>query len=466
MTCCGKKKFTRQQLFTLSAIGSVHFALSICVSLQAPFYPKEAERKNASSTEYGFVFGIYELVSFVSSPILGHYIDVIGAKTLLSSGIVIAAISSVAFGMLELINDHLTFIVLSFVVRGIEALGSSAAVTSAFAITASVFPENVATTFATLEIFYGVGYIAGPTIGGALYSHGGFILPFTVMGCILLVDGLFVFFALPPLQKGISQPKAKVTELFKVPIVFMDSMAIMATSICMGFYSATLERHIREYELSEVTVGLIFVISGGVYACTAPIIGRICDKKVNPKIMILIGNCVVITSVLLVGPARFTSLTKSLEIVIAGLVLEGLGMAFILVSSFVDAIRSAVAGGFPDGIATYGLISGLWAASFSLGDFIGPSVGGVLTQKVGFPDGSLFIAGVHIVVFVLMSVFVFRSGNRKRKVGNMELNLSTIQTSMEKDQNLNPVSVISETDQIKKISESYGSVANGKYIQK
>lgn len=47
----------------------------------------------------------------------------------------------------------------------------------------------------------------------------------------------------------------------------------------------------------------------------------------------------------------------------------------------------------------------------------------------------------------------------------MELNLSTIQTSMEKDQNVHPISVISETDQIKKISEDYGSVANGKYIQ-
>lgn len=54
--------------------------------------------------------------------------------------------------------------------------------------------------------------------------------------------------------------------------------------------------------------------------------------------------------------------------------------------------------GFPDDITTYGLISGLWASSFSLGDFIGPSVAGALNDWVGFRYGSLFIVVVHVLV--------------------------------------------------------------------
>ena len=35
---------------------------------------------------------------------------------------------------------------------------------------AKEFPENVATMFAILETFFGLGMIMGPTVGGALYE--------------------------------------------------------------------------------------------------------------------------------------------------------------------------------------------------------------------------------------------------------------------------------------------------------
>lgn len=35
----------------------------------------QAERKGVSASEYGLVFGIFELVAFLSSPILGKYVS-------------------------------------------------------------------------------------------------------------------------------------------------------------------------------------------------------------------------------------------------------------------------------------------------------------------------------------------------------------------------------------------------------
>jgi hypothetical protein len=35
----------------------------------------QAEQKGASASEYGLVFGIFELASFISSPILGKYVS-------------------------------------------------------------------------------------------------------------------------------------------------------------------------------------------------------------------------------------------------------------------------------------------------------------------------------------------------------------------------------------------------------
>ena len=41
------------------------------------------------------------------------------------------------------------------------------------------------------------GEIVGPVVGGALYEIGGFTLPFAVMGSILFLSSIFIYFVLP-----------------------------------------------------------------------------------------------------------------------------------------------------------------------------------------------------------------------------------------------------------------------------
>uniref|UniRef100_T1IGZ2 Major facilitator superfamily (MFS) profile domain-containing protein n=1 Tax=Strigamia maritima TaxID=126957 RepID=T1IGZ2_STRMM len=54
--------------------------------------------------------------------------------------------------------------------------------------------------------------------------------------------------------------------------------------------------------------------------------------------------------------------------------------------------------GFPDSYQTHGLISGLWAAFFQLGNFIGPSIGGILYDTVGFRNGTTVILCLQILL--------------------------------------------------------------------
>jgi MFS family permease len=53
--------------------------------------------------------------------------------------------------------------------------------------------------------------------------------------------------------------------------------------------------------------------------------------------------------------------------------------------------------GFADDISTYAIVSGLWASAFALGAFIGPSIGGVMLDFVGFRWGSLVIIVIHVL---------------------------------------------------------------------
>ena len=54
----------------------------------------------------------------------------------------------------------------------------------------------------------------------------------------------------------------------------------------------------------------MFVINGAFYAASAPFVGMLCDRKVNPKLLILAGSAFMVFSVLLVGPAPFIPIEK------------------------------------------------------------------------------------------------------------------------------------------------------------
>lgn len=143
-------------------------------------------------------------------------------------------------------------------------------------------------TFACLETFFGLGLIVGPTVGGALYAVDGYYLPFVVLGACLFGTALLTLCILPmhanepsPLDKPHSMLK-----ILKIPGMVVCSFAICATSASIGFIGATLEPHLRQFDLSPILLGVVFVINGGIYAILAPVWGYLVDKHIPPKVNI------------------------------------------------------------------------------------------------------------------------------------------------------------------------------------
>lgn len=409
MAMLGSLNFTKRQWMTLLIIGLADFCNAICVSLQAPFFPAEAEKKGCTATEYGLVFGVFELIVFVISPVYGQYLNRIGPKVLFNGGIFTTGAAAIVFGLLDRVPGHTLFITLAFIIRIIEALGNAAFLTASFAIIAKEFPNNVGTTFASLETFFGLGLIVGPTVGGSLYTLGGYFLPFVVLGSLLFLTALITLCILPkhPNEADARERGPSIKSVLSIPGVLVCSLGICATSASIGFLGATLEPHLRQFELSPILLGMVFVINGGVYALTAPIWGWVVDRFLNHKIASLTGTIFVMAGFCVVGPAPFIPIETKLSNVILGLVLHGVGIAALLVASFADALRTSISRGLPDNIETYGLISGLWTSTFALGAFIGPSASGALYDSVGFRSATLFIIGLHALVGLILFMFLF-----------------------------------------------------------
>lgn len=402
--------FNRQQWLVTITFVVVNFCNAMTVSMQAPFYPHEAEKKGCVPSEYGLVFGIFELTVFLVSPVIGANLNRMGMKFTLNVGIATVAVSSILFGLLDKINDGKVFLGLSFALRIIEACGNSAFLTGSFSMIAKEFPENVATMFAILETFFGIGMIVGPTVGGALYQAGGFTLPFVSLGGVLLLAAVFTACILPN-QREVVNPqteKPSVMRALKVPSILMAAYNVAAASASLGFLQATLEPHMREFNLSPLLVGSMFVINGACYGISAPLWGYVCDRK-PPTVVMACGAVCILMTFSIIGPLPFFPFQKSLGLIIGALVLQGIGLGAQVVSGFAESHKQAIASGFPDNIDTHGLISGLWTSVFALGAFVGPTLAGILFDAVGFPWATVFVIVAELAAVAALFIGCMRS---------------------------------------------------------
>ncbi|KHJ77952.1 hypothetical protein OESDEN_04393 [Oesophagostomum dentatum] len=83
---------------TVVMLALANLCSTVAFSCIAPFYPDEARKKGMSESQTGIVFGIFELVMFITAPIFGKYMTTIGSKNMFLLGLTITAITAILFG--------------------------------------------------------------------------------------------------------------------------------------------------------------------------------------------------------------------------------------------------------------------------------------------------------------------------------------------------------------------------------
>lgn len=68
------KTTSKRQWMVLAVLAYGNFCVAACVSLQAPFFPAECDKKGVTPEVYGLIFGVYELVILFASPIFGKLV--------------------------------------------------------------------------------------------------------------------------------------------------------------------------------------------------------------------------------------------------------------------------------------------------------------------------------------------------------------------------------------------------------
>uniref|UniRef100_A0A673KB92 MFS-type transporter SLC18B1-like n=1 Tax=Sinocyclocheilus rhinocerous TaxID=307959 RepID=A0A673KB92_9TELE len=376
-------KMSRQQILTLIAMASINFSSMICYSILGPFFPNEAKKKGVSQAMIGLIFGIYALCTLVGSLILGKYIVQIGAKFMIVAGLFVSSGCTVLFGFLDQVSDGTVFIVLCFITRCINAIGFSAAVTSSFAVSGKVFPDNIATVLGFMEIFTGLGLILGPPLGGWLYQSFGYEIPFVFTGCLLFATVPLNLWILPNAVPSSQNSFLRLCTRIKILLI---CFVVFTLSSGLGFLDATLSIFaIEKLNLSAGSVGLLMIGLSLPYGAASPIFGVISDKYPSiRKWMMVVGGMATAVSFCFLGPLPVFHIRSQLWLTVLMLIVVGFSLCMSCIPTFAEMIACAHENGFEEGMSTLGLVSGLFSAVWSAGMFFGPTIGGYITQALNF----------------------------------------------------------------------------------
>jgi len=377
------------------------------LSILAPFYCKEAELHGISITGSGTVFASIFVLQIIFTPVFGKYLQIIGSIRLFILGVLLSGLTNIIFGFLPVIESGPVFLTASLVTRSVTAIGEAAINTSVFPLARRRSQKDwQSTMMSILESMVGLGTTIGPFIGGILFDYGGFYLPFTVCGSLLVASACVAHCVLDPKeeQAGVSKEEDAGVTTYRIllcnPVMIVTCIVTICTGISTGWYQPTLEPYVREqFSLTPTQASLLFVIDGGVYAIVTPIVGRFLDKGLDCKCILLVGSAIILIGYLLLAPAPPFLLSPSLLQMCLGAGVHGAGMAFNLIGTLTLLGR-----GHPDTEQVQGMVTGIWITCESLGGVIGSVGGGASFDKFDWVTSCLLAASSQMVSIVMLVI--------------------------------------------------------------
>ncbi|TKR59269.1 hypothetical protein L596_028968 [Steinernema carpocapsae] len=407
---------SRIEWVTLILLSVITFADTVENSCISPFFPTEAEKKGMSSSEIGVIMGARQLIILIFSPVMGRFMANIGTKRMFIAGISIVGCTTITLGFMPHWPAGRPFFIIAIAVNIIEALGDTANSTASLAILAERFPGRLATLMGLFETIGGLGGMIGPLLGGFLLEKGGFELPFLLMGSIILGGAIISYWLISEVKDtGVDENKG-MKAMMKLPMMWVMVYAMITSAVLLSFLDPTLGPHIQSMDISPTAMGAIFLLSSLAYTVTAPIWGYAIDKFKCTTHFIFAGSICVVPAMLLLGPSPILPLSKSIISITIGISILGVSMGAVHIPIFQQCLLTVKKYGFPDNAQTYGGVSGIYSAAVAFGGFLGPTLGGVSVDYIGFPWTTTMLSALIVIFIITLFLSYAAVGVHNRKI--------------------------------------------------
>lgn len=386
----------------VAVLTAVAFSVALGFGIVAPAIPLFAKDFGVSNFAAGAVISVFALVRFVSAPVAGRWVNRLGERVVLATGIGIVGVSSLLAGFSGSYGQLL-------LLRGIGGFGSAMFTVSSFALLLRVVaPNQRGRAAGTYQTGFLLGAIAGPAFGGPLTAWS-LRAPFFVYAITLLVAGgvATVFLARTALREH--EVAAGTADHAPTPLgtALRSSAyrAAVANNFAVGWAvfgvrSSLIPLFVVEgLRLGPAWTGAGLALSAVVQALVLIPAGRLADTRGRRPFLRSGAAFSMVAGVAMAfagGPPLF----------MLGMALYGTGSALLGVSS--AAIVGDVIGGR----------GGTPVAAFQMasdaGAFLGPLVAGLLADTASFEVA--FLATAAVSGLALATTLVMPETQRQQRI--------------------------------------------------
>jgi DHA1 family tetracycline resistance protein-like MFS transporter len=333
-----------------------------------PILPLYAEEFTDSPIVIGVLVASFSVMQLLFAPVLGRLSDRVGRKPVIVVSLVGTALGYLVMGL----AGSLAVLFAGRIIDGVSG-GSISAASAAVADMAK--PEERARLLGLLSAAFGIGFVAGPAIGG-LAALGGDHVPFFVAAAIAGVNAVVAVRRLPetrvagdptPLEEMEMARQRGVRRLVSVAFVAMIGFtAFEATFALLADRRFGLGLAGTSAVFVGIGLGLALVQGGAV----RPVVARLGEAA---TVRVGLGLNVV-GFLLLAGATSWAVLVPGLALVVAG---QG------LVSPALTALVAEAAGR-----RRRGALLGMQQSANALARVVGPIAGGAL---FGWATGAPYV---------------------------------------------------------------------------
>jgi DHA1 family tetracycline resistance protein-like MFS transporter len=355
-----------------------------------PVLPLYAERYGASESTVGVLLAIYSVMQFIFAPILGKLSDRVGRRPVLLVSLIGTSIGFLIMGFAPRLPAGLAVLGMApaltwmFVSRIIDGV-SGGNISTAQAYIADVTPpEERSKGMGLIGAAFGLGFIFGPAIGGAM-SHIAATkpewpvlegLPFFFASALAAANATALFFLLPeslaPEHRGRSFHRTSILDVVKETGNW-HLKSVMATyffaTLAFAMLTATYALFASErFHFDATHTGYMFTYVGVLGAIIqGGLLGRLV-KAFGEKSLAVVGTGIFAASLF--------ALPMSVTVTMLLITSTGVAIGNSLVTPTLNGMASKGVGP-----AAQGRILGLMASVASLARIFGPLLGGFLLQR-------------------------------------------------------------------------------------
>lgn len=277
-----------------------------------------------------------------------------------------------------------------------------------YSIVSTDYADTINAAISGLETSSGLGLMLGPIFASLIYDTVGFAVIFYGYAVMLVaIVPIFSFIQTGQSEDEEGGGRVTVWKLLSYREILLTCMVVVFTLSTNGFLDAYLGPHLIDIGLRLDQVGYIFACYNVTYTLIGITLSKLL-KRIKLKTALASGILFTIAGLCLIGPVPY--LPKSIITVACGLGFMGAGMALsfrnlYLVPMLPYIIDTAEKLGVPLEDNLCNAVSSVCATSYSLGEILGPSCGGLLLSAINFMEVGVvlsFLGATLVLAFILL----------------------------------------------------------------